>query len=151
MAEAFLQFLLDNLTSFINDKLVLFFGFEKEFEKLSSMFSTIQAVLEDAQEKKLKDKAIENWLQKFNGAAYEVDDILDECKSEATIFEQSRLGFHHQGIITFRHKIGETGFVFTEPEVYGRDKEQDEIVKILINNVNVAEELLVLPIIGMGD
>lgn len=120
MAEAFLQFLLDNLTSFINDKLVLFFGFEKEFEKLSSMFSTIQAVLEDAQEKKLKDKAIENWLQKFNGAAYEVDDILDECKSEATIFEQSRLGFHHQGIITFRHKIGETG-MSTSKLSYFRD------------------------------
>ncbi|XP_006355884.1 putative disease resistance protein RGA4 [Solanum tuberosum] len=184
MADAFLQLLLDNLTSFIHGKLVLFFGFEKEFEKLSSMFSTIQAVLEDAQEKQLKDKTIENWLQKLNGAAYEVDDILDECKSEATRFEQSRLGFYHPGIITFRHKIGkrmkeimekvdaiaeerrkfhflekiterqastrETGFVLTEPEVYGRDKEQDEIVKILINNVNVAKELPVFPIIGMG-
>ncbi|KAK6780468.1 hypothetical protein RDI58_022652 [Solanum bulbocastanum] len=60
MAEAFLQLLLDNLTSFIHGKLVLFFGFEKEFEKLSSMLSTIQAVLEDAQEKQLKDKTIEN-------------------------------------------------------------------------------------------
>ncbi|KAG5586995.1 hypothetical protein H5410_047429 [Solanum commersonii] len=184
MAEAFLQLLLDNLNSFIHGKLVLFFGFEKEFEKLSSMFSTIQAVLEDAQEKQLKDKTIENWLQKLNGAAYEVDDILDECKSESTRFEQSRLGFYHPGNITFHHKIGkrmkeimekvdaiveerrkfhflekiterqgstrETGFVLTEPEVYGRDKEQDEIVKILINNVNVAKELPVSPIIGMG-
>ncbi|XP_059306599.1 putative disease resistance protein RGA4 [Lycium ferocissimum] len=106
MAEAFLQVLLDNLSSLIRGKLVLFFGFEKEFEKLSSMFSTIQAVLEDAQEKQVKDKAIENWLQKLNTAAYEVDDILDECKNEAATFEQSRLGRYHPGIITFRHKIG---------------------------------------------
>nr|Q7XA39.1 RecName: Full=Putative disease resistance protein RGA4; AltName: Full=RGA4-blb [Solanum bulbocastanum]AAP45166.1 Putative disease resistance protein RGA4, identical [Solanum bulbocastanum] len=186
MAEAFLQVLLENLTSFIGDKLVLIFGFEKECEKLSSVFSTIQAVLQDAQEKQLKDKAIENWLQKLNSAAYEVDDILGECKNEAIRFEQSRLGFYHPGIINFRHKIGrrmkeimekldaiseerrkfhflekiterqaaaatrETGFVLTEPKVYGRDKEEDEIVKILINNVNVAEELPVFPIIGMG-
>ncbi|XP_060204999.1 putative disease resistance protein RGA4 [Lycium barbarum] len=184
MAEAFLQVLLDNLSSLIRGKLVLFFGFEKEFEKLSSMFSTIQVVLEDAQEKQVKDKAIENWLQKLNAAAYEVDDILDECKNEAATFEQSRLGRYHPGIITFRHKIGkrmkemmekldaiaeerskfhflekiterqaatrETGFVLTEPKVYGRDKEEDEIVKILINNVNVAQELPVFPIVGMG-
>ncbi|KAG5592460.1 hypothetical protein H5410_042974 [Solanum commersonii] len=42
------------------------------------------------------------------------------------------------------------GFVLTEPQVYGRDKEEDEIVKILINNVSAAQELSVLPIVGMG-
>uniref|UniRef100_K4CMW5 NB-ARC domain-containing protein n=1 Tax=Solanum lycopersicum TaxID=4081 RepID=K4CMW5_SOLLC len=41
-------------------------------------FSTIQAVLEDAQMKQLNGKAIKNWLQKLNAAAYKVDDILDE-------------------------------------------------------------------------
>uniref|UniRef100_M0ZV69 NBS-LRR resistance protein n=1 Tax=Solanum tuberosum TaxID=4113 RepID=M0ZV69_SOLTU len=80
MAEAFLQVLLGNITSFIQGGLVLLFGFKNDFKKLSSTFSTIQLVLEDASEKQLKDKAIENWLQKLNFAAYEVDDILDECK-----------------------------------------------------------------------
>ncbi|KAM3397277.1 putative disease resistance protein RGA4 [Capsicum galapagoense] len=185
MAEAFLQVVLENLTTFLKGKLVLIFGFQKEFEKLSSIFSTIQAVLEDAEEKELKGSAIQNWLHKLNAAAYQVDDILDECKYEATKFEHSRLGSYHPGIISFRHKIGkrmkeimekldsiaeerskfhlhekttdkqasstrETGFVLTEPEVYGRDKEEDEIVKILINNVNVAQELPVFPIVGMG-
>jgi len=42
------------------------------------------------------------------------------------------------------------GPVLTEPQVYGRDKEEDEIVKILINNVSNAQELSVLPILGMG-
>ncbi|KAH0645643.1 hypothetical protein KY285_033687 [Solanum tuberosum] len=42
------------------------------------------------------------------------------------------------------------GSVLTEPQVYGRDKEKDEIVKILINNVSDAQELSVLPIVGMG-
>ncbi|XP_060216157.1 putative disease resistance protein RGA3 [Lycium barbarum] len=184
MAEAFLQVLLDNLTSFIQGELVLIFGFENEFKKLSSTFSTIQVVLEDALEKQLKDKAIENWLQKLNAAAYEVDDILDKCKTEAAGFNQSLLGCIRPNIITSRYKVGkrmkgimekldaiaeerrkfhlhekiaekqaatrETGFVLAEPKVYGRDKEEDEIVKILIKNVNNAQDLPVLPILGMG-
>nr|Q7XA40.2 RecName: Full=Putative disease resistance protein RGA3; AltName: Full=Blight resistance protein B149; AltName: Full=RGA1-blb [Solanum bulbocastanum]AAP45165.2 Disease resistance protein RGA3, putative [Solanum bulbocastanum]AAR29070.1 blight resistance protein RGA1 [Solanum bulbocastanum] len=184
MAEAFLQVLLDNLTFFIQGELGLVFGFEKEFKKLSSMFSMIQAVLEDAQEKQLKYKAIKNWLQKLNVAAYEVDDILDDCKTEAARFKQAVLGRYHPRTITFCYKVGkrmkemmekldaiaeerrnfhlderiierqaarrQTGFVLTEPKVYGREKEEDEIVKILINNVSYSEEVPVLPILGMG-
>ncbi|XP_049362300.1 disease resistance protein RGA2-like [Solanum verrucosum] len=184
MAEAFLQILLENITSFIQGELGLLLDFENEFENISSRFSTIQTVLEDAQEKQLKDKAIKNWLQKLNAAAYKVDDLLDECKYEAARLKQSRLGRYHPRTIAFRHKIGkrikemmekldaiakertdfhlhekiierqvarpETGSVLTEPQVYGRDKEEDEIVKILINNVSNAQELSVLPILGMG-
>ncbi|KAH0741399.1 hypothetical protein KY290_034442 [Solanum tuberosum] len=42
------------------------------------------------------------------------------------------------------------GSVLTEPQVYGRDKEEDEIVKILINNVSDAQHFSVLPILDMG-
>ncbi|KAL3330804.1 hypothetical protein AABB24_034564 [Solanum stoloniferum] len=184
MAEAFIQVVLDNLTSFLKGELVLLFGFQDEFQRLSSMFSTIQAVLEDAQEKQLNDKPLENWLQKLNAATYEVDDILDEYKTKATRFLQSEYGRYHPKVIPFRHKVGkrmdqvmkklnaiaeerknfhlqekiierqaatqETGCVLTEPQVYGRDKEKDEIVKILINNVSDAQKLSVLPILGMG-
>nr|ABO28719.1 truncated RB [Solanum verrucosum] len=184
MAEAFIQVLLDNLTSVLKGELVLHFGFQDEFQRLSSIFSTIQAVLEDAQEKQLNDKPRENWLQKLNAATYEVDDILDEYKTKATRFLQSKYGRYHPKAIPFRHKVGkrmdqvmkklnaiaeerrnfhlqekvierqaatrETGSVLTEPQVYGRDKENDEIVKILINNVSDAQKLSVLPIRGMG-
>ncbi|XP_049362305.1 putative disease resistance protein RGA1 [Solanum verrucosum] len=184
MAEAFIQVLLDNLTSVLKGELVLLFGFQDEFQRLSSIFSTIQAVLEDAQEKQLNDKPLENWLQKLNAATYEVDDILDEYKTEATRFLQSEYGRYHPKAIPFRHKVGkrmdqvmkklnaiaeerknfhlqekiierqaatrETGSVLTEPQVYGRDKENDEIVKILINNASDAQKLRVLPILGMG-
>ncbi|KAL3361723.1 hypothetical protein AABB24_014542 [Solanum stoloniferum] len=184
MAEAFLQILLENITSFIQGELGLLLGFQNDFENISSRFSTIQAVLEDAQEKQLKDKAIKNWLQKLNAAAYKVDDLLDECKNEVARLKQSRLGRYHPKTIAFRHKIGkmikemmekldaiakermdfhlhekiierqvarpETGSVLTEPEICGRDKEEEEIVKILINDVGNAQELSVLPIVGMG-
>ncbi|XP_049361626.1 putative disease resistance protein RGA1 [Solanum verrucosum] len=184
MAETFLQVVLDNLTSFLKGELVLLFGFQNEFQKLSSIFSTIQSVLEDAQEKQFNDKPLENWLQKLNAATYEVDDILDEYKTKATRFSQSAYGRYHPKVIPFRHKVGkrmdqvmqrlnaiaeerknfhlheniiarqsvrrETGSVLIEPQVYGRDKEENEIVKILINNVRDSQKISVLPILGMG-
>ena len=84
MAEALLQVVLDNLNSLIKNELGLLQGYEKEMEKLSSTLSTIQAVLEDAEEKQLNDKALQNWLRKLKDAAYELDDILDECQTHAS-------------------------------------------------------------------
>ncbi|XP_059318601.1 putative disease resistance protein RGA3 [Lycium ferocissimum] len=106
MAEAFLQVVLDNLSSFIQGELGLLFGFKEEFVNLESLFSTIQAVLEDAQKKQFKDESIKNWLKKLNIAAYEVDDILDECKTKATRLKQSECGCYHPKVISFRRKIG---------------------------------------------
>ncbi|KAG5592377.1 hypothetical protein H5410_042891 [Solanum commersonii] len=172
MAEAFLQILIDNITSFLEGELSLLFGFENEFEKISSRFSTIQAVLEDAQMKQLKDKAIKNWLQKLHAAAYKADDILDECKYEATRLKQYRLGHCHPGIFTFCHKIGKrmkemmekldaiakerTDFHLQEKIIerqaarWETETEEDETVKILIKKVSDAQQLSVLPILGMG-
>ncbi|WMV43256.1 hypothetical protein MTR67_036641 [Solanum verrucosum] len=120
----------------------------------------------------LKDRAIKNWLHKLNAAAYKIDDILDECKNEAARLRQSRLGRCHPEIITFRHKIGKRmkemmekldaiakeimDFHFHEKIIERQTArretgtEEDEIVKILINNVSAAQELSVLPIVGMG-
>lgn len=106
MAEAFVQVLVDNLTSILQGELGLLFGLENKFEKLSSMFSTIQAVLADAEEKQLRDKPIENWLKKLNAATFEVDDILDEYKTKATRFLHSKYGRCHPKAIPFRHKLG---------------------------------------------
>ncbi|KAK4728190.1 hypothetical protein R3W88_021178 [Solanum pinnatisectum] len=164
MAEAFVKVLIDNLTYFLKGELVLLFGFQNEFQRLSSVYSTIQAVLEDAREKQLKDKPLENWLQKLNAATYEVDDILDEYKTKAPQFSQmeqvmkklnaiveERKNFHlHEKIIERQVVRPETGSILTEPQVYGRGKEKDEVVKILINSVSDAQELSVLPIFSMG-
>ena len=69
------------------------------------MFSMIKAVLEDAQEKQLKYKAINNWLQILNVAAYEVDDILDNCKTEAARYKQALLGRYRTRTITFCYNV----------------------------------------------
>ncbi|KAL7250455.1 hypothetical protein ACSBR1_012464 [Camellia fascicularis] len=88
--------------------------------KLSSTLTTIQAVLEDAEQKQFQDKAIQNWLRKLNDAAYEVKDILDDCATEALQYDSkglsssslkkvistSLLTCYPVENILFRHKIG---------------------------------------------
>nr|GMC68191.1 putative disease resistance protein RGA3 [Ipomoea batatas] len=112
MAEALIQVVVENLNSLIRRELGLLLGFQKEMEKLSSLLSTIQDVLEDAEEKQLKDKVLRNWLLKLNAAAYEVDDILDDCATEASKLQNKhqtfikRLVSNPVGNILFCHRIG---------------------------------------------
>ncbi|KAI4353129.1 hypothetical protein L6164_002100 [Bauhinia variegata] len=87
MAEAFLEVLLENLSSLIQKELGLFFGVEKQIERLSSTLSTIRAVLKDAEEKQLSNRAIRDWLQKLKDAAHRLDDILDEISTESLRLE----------------------------------------------------------------
>ncbi|XP_057976741.1 putative disease resistance protein RGA3 [Malania oleifera] len=89
MAEAVLQLLLENLSSSVQRELGLLRGVNREMEKLSSTLSTIQATLEDAEDKRIIDKAVENWLRKLKDAAYVVEKILDDCKTEALRLEYS--------------------------------------------------------------
>ncbi|KAI4353299.1 hypothetical protein L6164_002258 [Bauhinia variegata] len=91
MAEALLEVLLGNLNSLIQKEFGLFFGFKKEKKKLSSILTTICAVLEDAEEKQLSDRAIRDWLHKLKDAAHHLDDVLDEISTEALRLEYHNL------------------------------------------------------------
>lgn len=113
MAEAFIEVLLQNLSSFIQKELGLLYGIDEELRKLSSSLSTIKAVLQDADQEQLSEKAIRNWLQKLNSATYEVDDVLDECAVKAIgLKERARRigcismpsGFSLENVF-FRHQI----------------------------------------------
>ncbi|KAK4489716.1 hypothetical protein RD792_000350 [Penstemon davidsonii] len=82
-------------------------GVDEEMNKLSSTLTTIQAVLEDAEEKQLEDKAIRNWLCKLNDLTYEIDDILDECAIEVSKLEhKSNKAKSYLKNILYRYKIG---------------------------------------------
>ncbi|XP_058078507.1 putative disease resistance protein RGA4 [Magnolia sinica] len=87
MAEAvvsgFLQLVIEKLASPILEKCELLWGFHKELENLRSRLSTIQAVLEDAEEQPVKSKALQNWLGKLKDVVYDAEDILDEFTIEA--------------------------------------------------------------------
>ncbi|XP_058079935.1 disease resistance protein RGA2-like [Magnolia sinica] len=94
MAEAvvsgILQLVIEKLASPILEKCELFWGFHKEMENLLSRLSTIQAVLEDAEEQPVKSKALQNWLGKLKDVVYDADDILDGFTIEAKVEAKRR-------------------------------------------------------------
>ncbi|XP_047314506.1 putative disease resistance protein RGA4 [Impatiens glandulifera] len=81
---ALISGLVSNLAPLINDEFSLFWSFKKEVQKLSSTLSAINAVLNDAERKTVreKDEQTEDWLRKLKDVLYEVRDIMDECSFE---------------------------------------------------------------------
>ncbi|KAI3923748.1 hypothetical protein MKW98_011378, partial [Papaver atlanticum] len=80
-----LETVFDRLTSLVEKEFRLISEANDEFESLSGILSTIKDVIEDAEEKQLTDKPICNWLRKLKGVTYDVDDFLDECKTDAAL------------------------------------------------------------------
>ncbi|KAJ6861593.1 disease resistance protein RGA1 [Populus alba x Populus x berolinensis] len=94
MADAILSALastiMGNLNSPILQELRFAGGLTTELENLKRTFKTIQAVLQDAEEKQWKSETIKVWLSNLKDAAYAVDDVLDEFAIEAQWLQQRR-------------------------------------------------------------
>ncbi|XP_015089762.1 putative disease resistance protein RGA3 [Solanum pennellii] len=86
MAEALLSALMEvlfqKIASQIFQKIGILGSTKKEMLNLQSTLSTIQAVLQDAEERQMKEKALKNWLMKLKDIVYEADDLLDEYMTE---------------------------------------------------------------------
>ncbi|XP_058107194.1 disease resistance protein RGA2-like isoform X2 [Magnolia sinica] len=83
MVDSLVSTVGEKLKTVLQDEVALLVGVNSEIEKLSSTFTLIQAVLEDAESRRVKDKAVTIWLEKVKDVAYDVDDILDEWRTEA--------------------------------------------------------------------
>nr|TKS04667.1 hypothetical protein D5086_0000140840 [Populus alba] len=94
MADAIVSALastvMGNLNSSILQELGLAGSLETDLEHLERTFITTQAVLQDAEVKQWKDKAVKVWLRHLKDAAYDVDDLLDEFAIEAQWHQQRR-------------------------------------------------------------
>ncbi|KAK1279582.1 hypothetical protein QJS04_geneDACA015138 [Acorus gramineus] len=69
-------------------------GVDGELEKLESNFSAIQAVLADAEEQRVKNRTLEDWLKKVRDVAYRADNVLDEFHIEALRRREAETGNH---------------------------------------------------------
>ncbi|KAK4595273.1 hypothetical protein RGQ29_013634 [Quercus rubra] len=78
MARALVSAIAEELGSIITSELRLTVSVKEEVQKLESKFRTIQAVLNDAEKRQLKDEAVKLWLDKLKDVSYEMDDVLDE-------------------------------------------------------------------------
>ncbi|XP_077230162.1 uncharacterized protein LOC143863368 [Tasmannia lanceolata] len=81
--SAFLQLLFVRLDGIISKELGFLLHFKDELRKLRNTLVTIRAVLADAEDRQVKEKALGDWLGKLKDAAYDADDILDEFAADA--------------------------------------------------------------------
>ncbi|GMI91041.1 hypothetical protein like AT3G14470 [Hibiscus trionum] len=63
---------------------------KKTIQKLQDKLLVIQAVIEDAEERQLRDKTVRIWLSKLRDAAYDADDLLDEISTQSLLRESLR-------------------------------------------------------------
>ncbi|KAJ6892244.1 disease resistance protein RGA3 isoform X6 [Populus alba x Populus x berolinensis] len=82
MAEALLSPILEQLSAVVaqqvQEEVNLVVGVKKQVDKLKSNLLSIQSVLEDADRKQVKDKAVRDWVDKLKDVCYDMDDVLDE-------------------------------------------------------------------------
>ncbi|XP_008775988.2 putative disease resistance protein RGA3 [Phoenix dactylifera] len=83
VASSLLRLVFDKLGNKILKEFGLSMGVDKELRKLESTLSTIHDVLEDAEARQVKEKALRGWLRKLKDVAYDVDDVLDEAAAKA--------------------------------------------------------------------
>ncbi|XVF18941.1 hypothetical protein REPUB_Repub11eG0067100 [Reevesia pubescens] len=67
-----------DILNFVTEKQV-----RKQLEEWRKILPSIQAVLNDAEEKQMKDQSVKIWLADLQDLAYDVDDILDEFSTQA--------------------------------------------------------------------
>ncbi|XVF79268.1 hypothetical protein PTKIN_Ptkin14bG0207800 [Pterospermum kingtungense] len=82
MAESLISLVLEQLASITIKQAAQAFKLvsevDEEVENLTRNLQAIQAVLEDAEERQVKDKAVKQWLDKLRDVSFDIDDVLDE-------------------------------------------------------------------------
>ncbi|KAJ0811057.1 putative virus X resistance protein-like, coiled-coil [Helianthus annuus] len=73
------------LGSVANQEFTLLRGLEGDISSLKDDFEQIQAVLQDAEEKRVKNNAVEVWLKRLRSASLEAENVLDEISTEALL------------------------------------------------------------------
>ncbi|XP_021813328.1 putative disease resistance protein RGA3 [Prunus avium] len=86
MADALIPVLLRQLAEItyqqIEKEVRLVLDVKKEVAKITSNLKAIQAVLEDAEKRQVKEATVRDWLEKLKDVSYEMDDVLDEWNTE---------------------------------------------------------------------
>ncbi|KAK9007743.1 hypothetical protein V6N11_074661 [Hibiscus sabdariffa] len=83
LVSALVSTILNNLNSLFLEEVGLAGSLKTDLESLQRTFTTIQAVLHDAEQKQWKSDAIKIWLRNLQQAAYDLEDVLDDFQSQA--------------------------------------------------------------------
>ena len=78
MARALVSAINDQLSPFITSEFTSIANVEGEVQKLKRKFHIIQALLNDAEKRQVKEEAVKLWIDELKDVSYQVDDVLDE-------------------------------------------------------------------------
>ncbi|XP_044495517.1 putative disease resistance protein RGA3 [Mangifera indica] len=86
MAELLVEMMLEQFASITRQQaeegIRLIAGAGQEVERLQSNLLSIQAVLDDAENRQVKENAVSVWLAKLKDVSYDIDDVLDEWNTK---------------------------------------------------------------------
>ncbi|GMN56152.1 hypothetical protein TIFTF001_025269 [Ficus carica] len=180
-------------------------NFDELLGKLKSTIHVVTAVLDDAEQKQMRNNpGVDKWLDDLEEAYYDADDLLDEIETDAlqlkvetklkassskvcnlskikkkfrSLFSKSRSSYGRDMESKIKRILGRLEYLkkdmdvlrlqesnvgerlslrlpstslVEESGVYGRDKEKNDIIKLLLPNEEVSSEIGVIPIVGMG-
>ncbi|KQJ87295.1 putative disease resistance protein RGA4 [Brachypodium distachyon] len=72
------------LQKIIAEKAVLILGVKEELKKLQGTMKQIRCFLDDAEQRRIKESAVNNWLSELRDAMYDADDIVDSARFEGS-------------------------------------------------------------------
>ncbi|XP_039044412.1 putative disease resistance protein RGA3 [Hibiscus syriacus] len=75
--------LISELSSHVMEQLGLWWNFKDDHDDLKSTISAIKAVLLDAEKQSVTSELVKDWLAKLKDAMYDVEDLLDDVRTEA--------------------------------------------------------------------
>nr|XP_048318447.1 putative disease resistance RPP13-like protein 1 [Ziziphus jujuba var. spinosa] len=174
---------------------------QRLLSKLEMMLVSVNAVLNDAEEKQMTDPAVKKWLDKLEDAAYRADDLLDEIAADALRYKleaesttgttskvrkMANLISHNSYVSDMENRMKEileglefianqkdllglkvkegtvgekpiprsqTTSLVDESEVFGRDRDKNAIIKLLLSDDDQEcsnNQVSVIPIVGLG-
>ena len=74
--------IIEKLSSTTFEEIGSIWGVKDELERLKNIVSTIQAVLQDAEEQQDRNHQFRDWLKKLRDAVYGADDLLSDFSTE---------------------------------------------------------------------
>ncbi|KAK2653431.1 hypothetical protein Ddye_013287 [Dipteronia dyeriana] len=98
LLSAFLTVLFERMVSFNLLQFLRKEGLYSKIKNWEEMLKMMQAVLGDAKEKQLTDRAVKMWLDDLRDLAYDMENILYEFATEALArkLKMEELDDHHQ-------------------------------------------------------
>ncbi|KAF2313819.1 hypothetical protein GH714_013632 [Hevea brasiliensis] len=87
LVSSLVSTILENFNNLVLGESAIVGGLRSELKNLESTFSTVQAVLQDADEKQWNSEAANNWLRKLNDEAYDADVCIWDEEEKYTPLE----------------------------------------------------------------